>query len=203
MLNYTLCLKIRFLIPIFDLKKFTLTDFFVRLKLMKRFITILTIFIFFGYILIAIYPFTPAFFKKSYTGIIAKKAKVALGFGPLFISKRASISKSISYKFYQQGKWQHSQLLLEPLFEDYKTSGSFSALKHCRLDSYLMAEAYLINKYNGTEKMLKSNVYSEFASHLFYRHNQNITPDSLEVSYYIKDNKTNRLTLLLTFKDKP
>jgi len=170
---------------------------------MKRFITITTGCVFLGYIMLMALPIMPAFFQNSFIGKTTKKARIALGFTVLFISKSASVSKSVSYRFYQKGKWQQSQLLLEPFFDHYKTSGDFSSLKHCRLDSYLMMEVYAVYKHKGIEKMLKSDVYSEFKSHLFYRHNQDTKPDSLEVSYYIKDSKTKRLNLLLTFKDKP
>jgi len=170
---------------------------------MKRFITITTGFVFLGYLLLMIFPVTPAYFKSSYIGETTKKAKAALGFGPLFVSESASVSKSASYRLYQNGKWQQRQLLLEPLYNDYVTHGNYAALKHCRLDAYLVAELYIIRKHKGVPEMLKSSVYAEFTNHLIYRHNHNIKPDSLEVSYYNKDHATNRLNLIATFKAKP
>jgi len=170
---------------------------------MKRFIAIFTIFIFLGYILVAIYPYTPSFYQKSYTGKATRKIKKILAYGALFDRENAIISKSVSYRFYQNGKWQQSQLLLEPLFNDYVTTGNFAALKHCRLDVRLVVRINQINKHKGIIKMLKSKEYTQFTDHLFYRHNQNIKPDSLEVSYYVKDYETNSMNLSLIFKCKP
>jgi len=170
---------------------------------MKRIITIATICAFLGYILLAIYPYVPVYFQKSYTGRVIRKVKKTLAYGPLFDRENALISKSASYRFYQNGKWQQSQLLLEPLFSDYTATGNFAALKHCRLDTRLVVRINHINKHRGIIKMLKSKEYEEFTDHLFYRHNRNIKPDSLEVFYYIKDYESNNMIMSLNFKCKP
>jgi len=169
---------------------------------MKRLITIVTYCILLGYALIVIFPAAPSFIQKSYIGKTKKKVKKAIGMGILFNRESALISKSVSYRFYQNGKWQQNRLLLEPLFNDYNASGNFAALKHCRLDSHLIGELQYIGKHKGIPAMLKSKAYAEFLDHLIYRHNGNIKPDSLEMSYYEKNYETDKLNLSLTFKCK-
>lgn len=170
---------------------------------MKRFITILTGLILFSYLLIAMYSFSPPFFKRTYVGKVSYKVKRILGFGILFDRMVSLTGRSVTYRFYQDGKWQKNKLLLEPHFEDYRATGNFTSLKHCRLDSRLIADMHKIAKRNGIEKMKQSKVYAEFLDHLLYSHNHNVRPDSLEVFYYIRDYETDTLHLSLNFKVKP
>jgi hypothetical protein len=133
---------------------------------------------------------------------VAAYTKHILGIGVLFDRKASAISKSASYRFYQNGKWGQKELLLEPLFEDYKRSGNIAALKHCRLDWYLAFDVNRVYRQKGITKMKQSKEYTEFLNHLFYRHNNNIKPDSLEIFYYIRNPETDSLRLALNFKSK-
>jgi len=170
---------------------------------MKRLITIVTGLILISYILIAGYRFTPPFFKHSFAGRVTNKVNGILGFGILFDKLKSLTGTSASYRFYQDGKWEEKKLLLEPLFNDYRATGNLTSLKHCRLDSHLVAGIHKIAKRNGIEKMKQSKVYNEFIDHLIYSHNKNIRPDSLEVFYYIKNYDADTMHLALNFKVKP
>jgi len=170
---------------------------------MKRLITVITCCIVVGYIFLALYPFAPTYIKNSHVSGMTNKVKKILGLGALFDRPNTLIGKSATYRFYQNGKWQPKQQLLEPLFEDYKLSGNIAALKHCRLDGNLVWNIAYIANLDGVEKMRHSKEYAEFLDHLIYRHNHNIKPDSLEISYYTKNFETDSLDLSLTFKVKP
>lgn len=170
---------------------------------MKRIISLITCCVCFAYILMAIYNLSPSYFQQFYIGKVIGKIKYRIGMGILFDRPKSLISKSVSYRFYQNGKWQQNQLLLEPLFDDYKAHGNFAALKHCRLDSQLASRVHSFGKRKGIATMKESKIYAEFIDHLIYRHNKNIKPDSIEVFYYTKNYKTDSLHLSLTVKCKP
>ncbi|WP_154652568.1 hypothetical protein [Flavobacterium rivuli] len=170
---------------------------------MKRVITITTCCICFAYISMAVYNLYPSHLKKFYLGKTLGKIKHQIGLGVLFDRPNSLIGKSVIYRLYQNGKWQENQQLLEPLFNDYKENGNFAALKHCRLDSQLAGRIHTIGKRQGIEKMKQSKKYKEFINHLIYRHNKNVKPDSLQIFYYIKDYKSNKLHLSLNFVCQP
>lgn len=170
---------------------------------MKRFITIVTGCIFLWYAGILLYPLLPGAVKTSYSNTIFKKARISSGLAILFDQRATLTGVTVSYRLYQKGSWEPEQQLLEPLFNDYITSGNLSSLKHCRLDAHLIQNVYNVRKYGGAKKMITSRAYARFSDHLFYSHNNNVRPDSLEVHYYEKQNDPNRLQLMLTFKSKP
>jgi len=170
---------------------------------MKRIVTLITCCAVFAYIIMALSQIYPPIFKKSKIGNATDKIKYRIGIGVLFDRPKTLTGKSVTYRFYQNGKWQKKQLLLEPLFDEYKKSGNFAALKHCRLDSQLAAGIHRVGKHRDISKMKQSKRYAEFMDHIIYKHNKNVKPDSVEVSYYIKNYKTGRLHLSLTFKGKP
>jgi len=168
---------------------------------MKRLVSIVTIGVVFGYIMIALYASMPTFFKKSHPGKATLKAKAILAQGPLF--SRSLRNNSGTYRFYQNGKWEQKQLLLEPLFNDYTATGNFAALTHCRLDIRLFSKLNRIGRSEGIDKLRQNKAYSEFVDHLIFRHNNNVKPDSIEIAYYSRDLVKNSQKLLLTFKCKP
>ena len=170
---------------------------------MKRFVTIITICVFLGYILMTMAVVTPNLFKKSYIRKTTNKVKYGIGIGVLFDRPNTLVGKSVTYRFYQHGAWQKNQQLLEPLFEEYSTTGNFAALKHCRLDAHLVRKIHTVSKHSGNTKMFKSNAFAAFKDHLLYSHNNKIKPDSIEVYYYIENFETNSMDLLLKFKCKP
>jgi len=169
---------------------------------MKRFVTITTGCIIIAYIVLTLYSISPLYANYTPVRKIAISTKKMLGMGRLFTSKNAAVGKSVSYRFYKNGKWSKSQLLLEPLFNRYLETGNVASLKHCRLDAYLSRDIHRIAQKNGIEKMRQSKEYAEFIDHLFYRHNNDIRPDSLQVQFYVRDYKTDSLHLTLTFKSK-
>lgn len=168
---------------------------------MKRLVSIITIGVVFGYIIIAIYSSMPTFFKKSHPGKAFLKAKTILAQGPLFT--RSLRNNTGTYRFYQNGKWEREQRLLEPLFNEYTATGNFAALTHCRLDIRLFSKLNRIGRSEGIDKLRQNKAYSEFVDHLIFRHNNNVKPDSIEIAYYKTDFKRDSHKLLLTFKCKP
>ncbi|KGO84605.1 hypothetical protein Q765_20695 [Flavobacterium rivuli WB 3.3-2 = DSM 21788] len=170
---------------------------------MKRIITILTGVALLCYFFIAIYNFCPPFYKQSYVGRASNKVSGILGFGVLFDRMLSLTGRSVTYRFYQGGRWQENKLLLEPLFDDYRATGNLTSLKHCRLDTRLVSDIHKTARRKGIQKMKESKAYAEFLDHLLYSHNQNIRPDSLEIFYYIRNYETDALHLSLNFKDKP
>jgi hypothetical protein len=170
---------------------------------MKRLITIITCCVIFGYIFIAVFQLSHGILKRRSFAVGIHKVENMLGLGVLFDRPHTLIGRSVTYRFYQRGEWQPKRQLMEPLFEKYKMFGDISALKHCRLDGSMTRDILYIENHYGIEKMKRSRQYSEFLEHLFYSHNQNVKPDSLEIFIYIKDYETGSLNLSLNFKDEP
>jgi len=126
--------------------------------------------------------------------------RVFTGLGALFVSEDSMKHHATSYRFYQNGKWTDWQLLEEPLFEEYTSSGRLASLKHNRLDRRLGQKVVNINRKLGNLKTIDSKEFRAFTSHLFYGHNQNHKPDSLEIIFQQKVKQEEALKA--TFKVK-
>jgi len=169
---------------------------------MKRLVVFITGLVFLWYFGTIIYSLYPYKIKSSVVKKVFKTAKLDIGLGALFHMPGSLSKKSVSYRFYERGKWQNQQELLQPLFNEYIEFGNLAALKHCRLDANLIYKIYTICEAHGMEQAQKSSDYNEFITHIFAFHKTESIPDSLDISYYhINNDNTSRL--LLNFKSTP
>lgn len=126
-----------------------------------------------------------------------------LGKGALFTRTTTMYGFETEYRFYQNGEWGNWQQLEAPLFEEYITTGRLASLKHNRLDKGLSRRMNNIGIKQGVAAMEQSEAFKIFTSHLFYRHNQDQTPDSLAITYRRKYHGNDSTKVLLAFKCKP
>ena len=171
---------------------------------MKRLVLLLICFVFFGYLLVI---FSSMNFlgiaKLPYLGKPLSQIRSFCGMGALFTNEASMYGFATSYKFYQNGDWESWQELEAPLFEEYIATGRLASLRHSRLDKNLSQRMNRIGIKDGVEKIKQSEELKVFASHLFYRHNHNETPDSLAVKYVRKYKFSERTQTLVAFKVKP
>lgn len=180
-------------------------DFFISFGLMKRFITIAICIVFFGYLLVILSAFG-LFRQVRYVPFKATIKQVGsfIGFRSLFIKETSLQSSITSYRFYQDGKWQGWKQLEAPLFEEYIAMGRIASLKHNRLDRHLSQQMVRVGLQSGNAKMINSKPFKAFTSHLFFRHNHNRKPDSIEILFERKPNGSLPLTnTRFNFKCKP
>lgn len=170
--------------------------------MIKRFITISTIFILLGYIMLLISNISPSVSTSIGFEKAAVKGRSYLGFGALFVKVNSPHGGTATYRLYQNGKWSKTANLLDPMFNEYCKTGNLATLRHCRNDYFLLMKLKNLAKLKGYTKMQHTKAYKKFINHLLYRHSQNIAPDSIEISYYLKVYKTNRLEKALHIKTK-
>lgn len=169
---------------------------------MKRLVAIVTGFVLLWYAGAIIYPVLPKGMKAGNIKVVFEKIRISVGLGSLFDRPVSLTKRFVSYRFYENGKWQEKRDLLQPLFDDYLTKGYFASLTHARLDASLVFNLYRIHRVNGMETVRKSNDYSMFVNHMFSYHVGTKKPDSLEI-FYTKKNNDNSVELLLNFKCIP
>ena len=179
-------------------------DFLLVLKLMKRFVIIFIAGVFAVYALVFLSAFVfvqklmPAALKPKF-----QQARNFVGLGSLFVSEASMKAYATSYRFYQDGKWTDWHFLEEPLFEEYISEGRLASLKHNRLDKHLTKKIVRIGRKYGNAQMMKSNEFKAFTSHLFFRHNQNRKPDSLEIIVRQKFKQIETVKMIFKFKYQP
>lgn len=178
------------------------------MNLMKRIVIICLLVVFLSYALIILS-------SLNFLGIrnipYLKKAlsvgRKFTGIGPLFTREATLDSYSTSYRFYQDGRWQNWQWLEKPLFNDYINHGNIASLKHARLDLILSQHLYFLGFKKHPLKNLENTVpFQSFIRHLFHSHNQNRTPDSLQIKYIRKSILNSQKSVekeLLNYKCKP
>lgn len=179
-------------------------DFLLVLKIMKRFVIIFIAGVFSVYALVFLSAF--AFVQKMMPPMLKPKFQQArnfVGLGTLFVNEASMRAYATSCRFYQDGKWTEWQLLEEPLFEEYVSKGRLASLKHNRLDKYLSQKIVRIGRKFGNAQMMRSKEFQAFASHLFYRHNLNRKPDSLEIIVRQKFKKPETVKMIFKFKYQP
>lgn len=179
-------------------------DFLLVLKLMKRFVVIFICGVFAVYTLVFLSAFV--FVQKLIPPMLRPKFQQArnfTGLGSLFVNEASMKAYATTYRFYQDGKWTAWQVLEEPLFEEYVSKGRLASLKHNRLDKRLSQKAVYIGRKNGNAKMMASREFKAFTLHLFYAHNQNRKPDSLELIVHQKFRQPKALKTILKFKYQP
>lgn len=169
---------------------------------MKRLIAVATLCVFLWYGGVMVYPLLPAVVKTPHVKAVFKKTRISSGLGVLFDREETFMRRYVSYRFYQDGKWQKEQQLLEPLFNDFKNRGNFAALRHCRLDMHLVVNVHSNSKRFGIDGMLKKQGWARLKDHMLYRHTGPVKPDSLELTYTVKKHDADTLQTLLTFKSK-
>jgi hypothetical protein len=170
--------------------------------MIKRFITILTISILLGYIMLLISNISPSVSTTIGFEKAAVKGRSYLGFGALFVKVNSPHGGTATYRLYQNGKWSKTTNLLDPMFNDYCMTGNLAVLRHSRNDYIILIKMNNLAKLKGNAKMQHTKTYRKFINHLVYRHSENIKPDSIEISYYLKEYKTNRLEKTLHIKTK-
>lgn len=123
--------------------------------------------------------------------------------GVLFVKDASMVSHATSYRFFQDGQWQPWQLLEEPLFEDYKARMRVASLKHNRLDKHLSQKISMQVYKTGIGEMKQGKDFELFMAHLFFSHNGNKRPDSLEVMIEREFNHLGNAKRTIKFKHQP
>ncbi|WP_343530510.1 hypothetical protein [Pedobacter sp.] len=169
---------------------------------MRRLIIIFICSVFAVYSLV----FLSAFVHKLIPGPLKsafQQARVFVGLGALFVNESSMRIYATSYRFYQDGKWSDWQFLEGPLFEEYISKGRLASLKHNRLDKLLCQKIIDLRRKSGDVKTKESKEFKAFTSHLFYRHNQNRKPDSLEVKFQQKFREPDVVKTVFKIKYQP
>lgn len=169
---------------------------------MKRLVAIAAGVVFLWYAGVIIYPLFPTVVKTPKANVVFDKIRITVGLGSLFNRPGSLTKRSVYYRFYENGKWQKEQCLMQPIFENYRATGSFASLTHLRLDENLIFKVYRVFKTRDMEAAKKTKAYAAFSDHMFSHHAGNTKADSLEVSYYVNNND-NTSELLLNFKCTP
>jgi hypothetical protein len=171
---------------------------------MKRIVLIIICGVFFAYLLVFLSAFNILGIAKiPIVGPKVRQVRSFMGLGSLFVSETSMSRYATLYRFRENGKWLAWRELEAPLFNNYIATGHLASLKHSRLDMHLSKKMARIGIKQGNAEMIRSKEFKAFTSHLFYRHNQNRKPDSLEVVFQQLFKKPALPRNLLIFKYKP